>query len=384
MFAERKSPFAIRPDLQGGVVPQLLISSDSHVQVSHDAIKERLASTHHEQYDEAVLGFMARMMSGAAGANQAWATERRRTEGSNPKRFSNNSRPGYHDGAARLEDMDLDGVHTEVIFSEVSFFRYWGDLGESQHATTIAFNEALRDFAAADPDRLVVSYQIPIQDVDEAIAEVERIANFGGKSLQLPVFPPELGCPDYYHERYDPLLACIQETGLPICCHIGLNTGLDDLVRRDPTPGSAIMVPMAMLSAGEALGMWIMSGTLERFPGLKLVFVEPGIGWIAWWLNLVDDMVLRQGYELPDLRELPSHYFRENVFITFVDEAEALAFEPYRERIGVENMMWSSDYPHPVSSFPNSREIAERCVAPLPDTEQVLITSGNAARVWNL
>ena len=70
--------------------------------------------------------------------------------------------------------MDLDGVHTEVIYSELSFFRYWGDLKESQHDTTVAFNEVLRDFAAPDPARLVVSYQIPIQDIDGAIAEVER------------------------------------------------------------------------------------------------------------------------------------------------------------------------------------------------------------------
>jgi predicted TIM-barrel fold metal-dependent hydrolase len=216
------------------------------------------------------------------------------------------------------------------------------------------------------------------------MAEVQRVAGLGAKSLQLPVFPPELGLPDYYHERYDPLFALIQETGLPICCHIGLNTGLDDLVSRDPTPGSAIMVPMAMLSTGEALGMWILGGVLERFPDLKLVFVEPGVGWIAWWLNLVDDMVLRQDYELPDLKELPSHYFHRNVFITFIDEAEALAYEPFRHRIGVENIMWSSDYPHPVSSFPNSRKIAAECVAGLPERERELITSGNAKRVWNL
>jgi predicted TIM-barrel fold metal-dependent hydrolase len=123
---------------------------------------------------------------------------------------------------------------------------------------------------------------------------------------------------------------------------------------------------------------------LERFPDLKLVFVEPGVGWIAWWLNLVDDMVLRQDYELPDLKELPSHYFRQNVFITFIDEAEALAYEPYRYRIGVENIMWSSDYPHPVSSFPDSQKIAAECVAGLPERERELITSGNAKRVWSL
>ena len=63
----------------------------------------------------AVEGFVARMMGGTGAANQAWATKRQRTEGPNPKRFKNNSRPGYHDGAARLADMDLDGVQTEVV-----------------------------------------------------------------------------------------------------------------------------------------------------------------------------------------------------------------------------------------------------------------------------
>lgn len=360
-----------------------LISSDSHVRVGHDAIKANLATKHHDEYDQAVERFRLRMSSGAGAANQAWATKRQKSLATWTQ-FQNADREGYYDGAARLADMDLDGVDKEVLYSEVSFFRYWADLKESGHEATIAFNEALRQFASPDPSRLVVSYQVPLHDIDGAMAEVRRVADLGAKSLQLPVFPPELGLPDYYHERYDPLLALIQETGLPICCHIGLNTGLDDLVRRDPTPRKSIMVPMVMLSTGEALGMWILSGVLERFPDLKLVFVEPGVGWIAWWLNLVDDMVVRQGYELPDLVELPSFYFRRNVAITFIDEAEALGYEPFRYKIGVENIMWSSDYPHPISSFPNSRAIAAECMAALPPHERQLITSGNAKRVWNL
>ena len=361
-----------------------LISSDSHVDIAHDAIKARLASKYHEGYDAAVEEFMRRMLGGASAANQAWATKRQRHEPPNPKRFEKQARPGYRDGAARLLDMDLDGVQTEVIYSELSFFRYCDFLEEGQLETTVAFNEVLHDFAAPDPSRLVVSYQITIQDIRAAMAEVERVASIGAKSLQLPVSPPELGYPDYYHERYDPLFALIQETGLPICCHIGLNTGLDDLVSRDPTPNNALMTPMAMLSTAEPLGMWILGGVFERFPDLKVVFVEPGVGWVPWWLNLIDDMVVRQDYETPELTELPSHYFHQNVFITFIDESEALTFEPFRYRIGVENIMWSSDYPHPISSFPNSRSVAAESVAALPEREGELITSGNAKRVWNL
>jgi predicted TIM-barrel fold metal-dependent hydrolase len=362
-----------------------LVSADSHVNVAHDAIKARLASKYHDEYDRAVEGFMHQMAGGAGSVNAAWATDRQRQQtGANAKRFAKHSRPGYQDGAARLADMDLDRVQTEVVYSELSFFRYSGNLREGQFETTVAFNEVLHDFAAADPSRLIVSYQIPIQDINHAIAEVERVAAVGAKSLQLPVFPTELGLPDYYHERYDPLFAVVQEIGLPICCHIGLNTALDDLVKRDPTPDNAIMTPMAMLCTGEALGMWIFSGVFERFPRLKLVFVEPGVGWIAWWLHLVDDMALRQGYQFPDISALPSDYFHRNVFITFIDESEALSFEPFRYRIGVENILWSSDYPHPVSSFPNSQAVAAECVASLPERERELIVSGNAKRIWNL
>ena len=84
------------------------------------------------------------------------------------------------------------------------------------------------------------------------------------------------------------------------------------------------MVPMAGMSAGEALGMWVVTGVLERFPGLKVVFVEPGLGWVAWYLYIIDDMATRQKYDLPGITELPSFYFHRNVFLTFIEEPDAV------------------------------------------------------------
>ena len=89
------------------------------------------------------------------------------------------------------------------------------------------------------------------------------------------------------------------------------------------------------------------------------------LGWVSWWLYIVDDLTTRQGYEFPAISELPSHYFRQNVFLTFIDEPDAMHHA--RERLGVENIMWSSDYPHPVSSWPNSRSIVEEMFAGVPD-----------------
>ena len=353
-----------------------IISADSHVAVSHDQIKANLASRYHQAYDDAVAAFGARMASGSGAANVAGAAMKA------AEKNSAFTRAGYHDPDERLRDMDTDGVDVEVIYSEVSAFRYLPDMQEGASESVRAFNDVLQGFAAVDPKRLIVSYQIPIHDIDVAVAEVRRVAGLGAKSLQLPVFPSEYRLPEYADERYDPLFGVIEETGLPICCHIGLNTNLDDLTRRDPTPNKGVMVPVTGLMTAEAFGMWVMGGVFERFPNLKVVFVEPGLTWVAWWVYTVDDMATRQGYDFPAITELPSHYFHRNVALTFIEEA--IALERLRDVIGVENILWSSDFPHPVTSWPNSRRIIEEQFANVPDDERELITCGNAARIWNL
>jgi len=372
-----------------------LISSDDHVDISHDQVKSFLASRYHAEYDRAVGRFQASMKQMRSGqANQRWREQQMGEPPELPGSRSDDAptaasvrnaqfnRPGHTDPHARLEDMDIDGVDASSTYCEVSAFRYLYLLEEGAPEATRAFNTSLSEFASVDPRRLVVSYQIPIHDIDAAVREVQWVAAEGGKSLQLPLFPAELGLPDYWESRYDPLWAAITETGLPVCCHIGLNTSLEGLAGRDPTPQGGIYVPMVGLSTGEALGMFIMGGVFERFPELKVVFVEPGLGWVTWWLYIADDMKKRQGYEFPAISELPSHYFHRNVYLTFIDEPDAL--ENARKNLGVANVMWSSDYPHPVTSWPNSKKLIEEMFADATPRERELVLSGNAARVWNM
>jgi predicted TIM-barrel fold metal-dependent hydrolase len=365
-----------------------LISSDDHVDVSHEDVKNHLALEFHDEYDAAVLTFRKSVMGLVSSeANQRW----REQEGlepdptvsmANDRHHAASGRAGHSDAHERLADMDTDGVSASVTYCEVSAFRYLYMVKNGWKEATRAFNDTLADFAAVDPKRLIINYQIPIHDIDAAVAEVKRAAAQGCKSLQLPVFPAELGLPDYWDRRYDPLWTAIQDTDLPICCHIGMNSALEDLARRDPTPQKGIFVPLVPLSAAEAFGMWIVGGVFERFPHLKVVFVEPGLGWVSWWLYIVDDLVARQGYEFPALTELPSHYFARNVFLTFIDEPDAVRHA--HDRLGIENIMWSSDYPHPVSSWPRSHELVDAMFEGVDEHERELIVSGNAARVWNL
>ena len=368
-----------------------LISSDDHVDLSHDRIKSFLASKLHPAYDDALARFASAMAgSYSMDANAKWREQQgleadadaRPMDDLSRRRHPAAGRAGHTDAKARLEDLAADGVDASVLYCEVSAFRYLYMLEQGNREATRAFNTAMTEFASPDPDKLIVSYQIPIHDIDAAVAEVQWVASQGGKSLQLPVSPVELGLPDYWDSRYDPLWATIQETGLPVCLHIGLNTQLEGLARRDPTPQKGIFVGAVAFSTAEPLGMFIMGGVFERFPKLRVVFVEPGLGWVSWWLYIVDDLTQRQGYDYPAIKQLPSEYFKRNVSLTFVDEPNA--YRHATETLGVDNIMWSSDYPHPVSSWPNSRSIVNEMFDGVPADDREKIVCSNASRVWNL
>jgi predicted TIM-barrel fold metal-dependent hydrolase len=159
---------------------------------------------------------------------------------------------------------------------------------------------------------------------------------------------------------------------------------LNDLMKRDPTPEHMVYLPMIPMSSAEAMGMWMNTGVFDRFPELKVVFVEPGVTWVSWWLFMCDDTVKRQGFTAPQLKELPSEYFRRNMWVTVIDEPDPIQSEEIRHRVGVENIMWSSDYPHPVTTWPNSHKIVEELFAGVPARERELMVAGNAKRVWNL
>lgn len=366
-----------------------LVSADDHVSVSHEQVKANLAAKFHQEYDNAVGEFgrsMKSMMS--ASANQLWKEQNGQdAEGGALAGFGTSDhpakgRPGHTVAKERLADMDVDGIESSITYCEVSAFRYLYMLKEGSREATRAFNTTLLQWASEDPQRLRINFQIPIHDIEAAVAEVEHAAELGVKSIQLPVYPGELGLPEYWDARYTPLLSAIEESGIPIALHIGLNTTLDSLAQRDPTPQRGIFVPMVALSSAEALGMWLLTGIFERFPRLKTVFVEPGVGWVSWWLYTVDDMVTRQGYQYPGITELPSYYFRRNVFITFIDEPGVL--QHGRDRLGVDNIMWSSDYPHPVSSWPHSQDIASHLFPDATTEERDKLLFGNAERLWNL
>ena len=347
-----------------------LVSADSHVQVPLDAVRERVPAHLRDVFDEAIAAQTAQeeqLRGGRSLDLSDWDMEA----------FGD---PGYFDPVARLAAMDRDGVAAEVLYSEVSAFRHFGKVRGDWKPISRAFTDYLADFAAVSPDRLAISYQVPIIDIAYAVTEVTRLAGLGARSVHLPNFPSELGLPDYHESSYDPLWAVLSDTGIAISHHLGTAPHLFNVLQRDPTPQAGIFTSLPELSLAEVMAWWILTGTLDRFPNLKIVFVEPGLYWVPGFIASLDRKAAGP-YDFPGMTLKPSEYFARNMAITFQDDEFGLQL---RQAIGVENILWSTDFPHPATTWPHSQEVVRRQFADVPAGERELICSGNAARLYGL
>src|SRR5258708_10588080 len=202
-----------------------LISADDHVDLSHDKIRSFLDPKFHDDSTNALKAFGASMSAmRSTQANQRWR-EQEGLQGASETNMQNRpatgnpawGRTGHTDAASRLADMDTDGVAASSTYCEVSAFRYLYLVKNGWREATRAFNTARLDWASSDASRLIVSFQIPIHDIDAPINEVTWATSAGCKSLQLPVFPAQLRLPAYWASRSDPLWRPISRSGLPVC-----------------------------------------------------------------------------------------------------------------------------------------------------------------------
>ncbi len=293
---------------------------------------------------------------------------------------------GWIDPSARLKAMDRDGVEAEVLFPDFGpvapvVAPKW--LGADWKPAATAYNDAMMDWATLNPTRLISAYQIPLFDIEFACSEVKRVAKAGARAVQLPSFPSDLGLPDVQDPRYNALWALLQETGIAVLNHLNPKDQMWPLFRRDPTPQKGIFNTQASQLLSEAMAFWVLTGTLERYPGLKVILVEPGLGWIPWYLDILDDRFLHH-YTFPGMKMKPSDYFKRQMAATFMYEPRWIG--PFYQDFGAKCLMWSSDFPHPATSWPNSQaKVRDQfAVAGIPEHDRELITCGNAARMFNL
>jgi len=284
--------------------------------------------------------------------------------------------PGNYDPAARLRDLDLDRTDAEVLFPGTPVIAVTGMRDpDFHHALVRAYNDWVSEFCSYAPDRLGGTVLLPNRGVDEAVAEVKRTATMPGFVAFL------LKC--YPHgntvvgEQDDPLWAAIEESGMPVTIHVSLSDALPSKQSAASLPGTGHFydAPRRMLEL-------IFSGVLDRFPGLQFVLTEVDCGWVPYFVRQADDNYLRHAQS--DLRSAgvdrpPSEYIREHFSFTFITDSFGLES---RHAIGVDRMMWSSDYPHITSDWPFSWRTINAAFENVPLEEKRMILSENAERLF--
>ena len=284
-------------------------------------------------------------------------------------------RPGQP--KTRLEDMDRDGVRAQVIYGPMCTQLQIGDAALHEQVAKV-YNEWAAAFQRQAPDRLVLLPDIPPYDPEAAKRELERCAKLGHRGA-IVSSPVGRGKP-LFDDEWTAFWDAAQEIGVPI--HVHLAGGLHSLQMKLGSwrmPAAVAVVPMQL---DETLAGLIFSGVLEKRPRVKFVMGEAGLGWIPYVIERLDHEAHKYGAKTKDYKidMLPSEIFARQVYTTYEDEKLGVELIP---RIGVDNVMWASDYPHGDSTWPHSRKaLAESPLARHGAAVLRKVTCENAARVY--
>ncbi|HXK29956.1 MAG TPA: amidohydrolase family protein [Candidatus Binatia bacterium] len=290
------------------------------------------------------------------------------------------ARPGGWDPIERIKDMKTDGVSAEVLYPSLGLGLYCVEDAALQEALFQAYNDWVIDYCAKVPDRLYAIALLSMFDVDHAIAELERCKKRGIVGTMIWQVPhPKLPFSDSHYERF---WAASQDLELPV--HLHILTGFGGSMKRQTSHGvSRFRIGVNQTREIEdALFEIIFTGVLERYPKLKVVSVENEIGWIPFWLGQCDKAFKRHRHsEKLLIDKLPSEYFYRQVYATFFnDHVGGKLFSWW----GTDNCMWSNDYPHQNSTWPNSREVINRDMGHLPAADRDKLLNANVRKLYSL
>ena len=297
--------------------------------------------------------------------------------------------PGNYDGAAHVKDMDADGIDVSVVYPTLVTFIYLEPDRDLARACMVAYNDwMLEDFQGADPRRLVGLPMLPVDDdVDVCVQEFERVVAKGAKAVFVPGFPVE----PYHDPRYEPLWSAAEDAGVPVTFHRTFGGRSQE---PDWDGGrnnfSAAGTVARFFSGVRPLTYMIFAGVFDRHPGLVLVGAEINCGWVPFWAQTMD----QQAYNQQALQDMPSgkapsDCLGTNVFVTVLDDDIGFRLMAEGEPLGelghlADASMFSTDYPHSVTLWPNSRSHIARLTKGMSDHDTEKVLSGNAARVYHV
>ncbi len=302
--------------------------------------------------------------------------------------------PGSSDVKARLAVMDEVGVDAQIVYPNILGFGGQAAAKVDANlrlASIRIYNDAMAELQVDSGQRMFPMALLPWWDLDEAVRETERCADMGLKGINInsdPHYHHDNGgnlLPDLGHAHWYPLWELCQDKDIPINFHIGASETAIDWMGQQGWPSltrdlrSGISGAMIFFNNGKVVSNLIYSGLLDRFPALKFVSVESGVGWVPFLMEALD-------YQLKEIAETrrfdlkPSEYFKRNFYACFWFEQEDISTT--LRRAGIDNVLFETDFPHPTSLFPI--ENLEGRLPGLSHEEKAKVLGGNAARVYGI
>jgi predicted TIM-barrel fold metal-dependent hydrolase len=276
--------------------------------------------------------------------------------------------PTLEEGAAgsyqvkpRLQDMDDMGVWAQICFQNGGVTQAGSlmALGDDEFALSIikAFNDAAHERQVESGQRLFSLPNLPLWDKKASELEARRCIDLGLKGFVMPDKPERMGKPSYSNEYWNPLWEMCEATGTPLNFHLNAAINPGAMTWEEFDFEQRLAVASMMFSVGNAatLGNWLVSGILDRYPKLKIGLIESGLGWVPFVVEMmehqIDEMMPTAGKKL---QKRPWEYFRENFWVTFW--YESIGPKQLLETVGVDRVLFETDYPHPTSLYPGVQE----------------------------
>ena len=295
-------------------------------------------------------------------------------------------RPGCYDPVERVKDMALNHVEASLCFP--TFPRFCGqtfsegkdrDLGL---ACVRAYNDWMVEEWCGDSNGALIPLTIvPLWDAELAAVEVRRNAARGVHAVCFSEIPFHLGLPSIHTDYWDPFFAACQDTATTINMHIGSSSRMP---ATSPDAPVAVAATLSFNNSMASLSDWLFSGKLVQFPELVLAYSEGQIGWLPYILERADTVWEQHrawGGVADIVPEPPSTYYYRQVYGCFFSDFHGLKA---LDEVGVDNITFETDYPHTDSTWPHTKEIAEKMVTGLPDDAIYKIMRGNAIRMLSL
>ena len=294
-----------------------------------------------------------------------------------------NVRPGGYIPEEHVKDMDIDGIDVSIMYPSGGLQFYSVQDGELVNAVFRAYNEWIAEFCQASPNRLKGVAMLNVDDVQVGVKEMERCANMGLLGAMISVYPPEDRA--YDSPEYEPLWSAAQDLQMPLSLHLGTNrAGPSDGFADSERIGAAYFTNLDHW-VRMSLANMIFSGVFERYPKLQVGSIEMELSWAPHFLDRLDYNYTQRPKtgKWHTFKEdmMPSDYFHRNVFLGFQEDHLGMRD---RHIIGVDNILWGSDYPHIETTFPNSQQILEELLADCTEEEKAKIVCGNARRIYRL